>query len=692
MSETLCESTRRLVQGVFKNKALAGSMAALCASSLFLFLRCSFEKPSAPSFDVDVTLPLISKVYTMTEIAEDQSALSVDSTGLLSFEFESDLDTYYVGDQLKIDAMQEDFSREIGKVSVSSPGTASVTAQLREILPQADIFDGQIVVVPPFSFSAPKKALTPYDDYSFVRIDTGNVTLKVVNNLAVPLGSPLSLEIWDTQLDTLVTSVSRAVQVLPGQTIYFTVDLKGLRMPNAISVRMSGDSPGSSGNPVLVEASSNFSIDSEVSDLLVTEALAKIPAQVFSNEEAIAIDDSIVVTEALVSNGAISFTIGGQFPLDAWIVYKLPDFYDASGLALVDSVFVTRNSSQSFTIDLSNHSLKPEWADFGQQKVRFLWTVKTVDSGNELIRVKSSDLVNAAVQLSQLDFSRISGKLGGKKIDISQNDFTIDVPVDLDSVFFESASMELFVQNAINFPAATDIVVEGQNDAGAISELQVKGAIRPAVQPGVPETSVIELNQQNSNIKNFISILPSLIRVFGQVRIGSDSWVGTVSSNDFVSGTVKIHAPLALRLPPQTIETDANELDIDQGTREDIENNLSSGRFVAQLRNHLPLGASAEFLFGQDQTTLFQAPILKIGPVAVGAGKVDAAGFVNQSQDSKTVLDLTEAQMQTFLKSPLFVGLRVAIDGSNGELVRVRGSDFLEVKSYAKIRLKVNQN
>ena len=44
---------------------LSGLISALVISG------CSMDKPSAPSWDVDVTVPLLSKTYTMDQIAEE---------------------------------------------------------------------------------------------------------------------------------------------------------------------------------------------------------------------------------------------------------------------------------------------------------------------------------------------------------------------------------------------------------------------------------------------------------------------------------------------------------------------------------------------------------------------------------------------------------------------------------------------
>lgn len=653
------------------------------------FISCSFDKPSAPSWDVEVTLPLISKVYTMQEIAEDESSLGVDSTGVLFLELESEIDRHYVGDQLTLDPVEESFQTEIGKFKVDAPGTQSTFSTLREIYPQADALQGKTVVVPSFSFATDKKILDPYENFVYVVIDTGRLNIKVENNLPVPLGSPLTLEIWDVNADTLILTETRNVQIDPGTSQIFSVNLGGHKFVNLLAIRILGQSPGSGGQFVTVDANSRFNLISEISNLQVSEALAQVPQQIHQETEEIALSDSLVVKEALIEKGRMTINLGGSFPLDTWVIYSIPDLLTPSGLAYRDSIFIPKRTVKSVTVDLSNYKLKPAWANLGQQKVKIDVLIKTLDTGRNAVLVKNSDFVEASVQLQGVVFSQVSGTIGNKTINIVQSEIQFDIPTDLDSIFFETARMELQINNGINFPARTHFIIEGMNESGAQAELNVQAFIQPAPEPGVPATSVIVLDKQNSNIEEFISILPNLIRVFGEVSLGNESWVGTVSKNDYVSGTVKIQAPIAISLPPQTIESDVDQLEIDDKTRQDIEDHLSSGSFYAEVANHLPLGASVEFLFAQVDSMVFHEPILKIGPVAVSGATVGQDGFVQAPEQSEISLNLSEQEMQTFLKSPLFVGLKIHLDGTQGQKVKVRASDYIQVKSYGKIKMKI---
>lgn len=655
--------------------------------------NCSFQKPSAPSWDVDVTIPLVSKVYTMEEIAEDQKSISADSTtGLLSFEQTSELDEYRVGDQLDMADIENTFTLELGSFEIDSPGSEFTSVALNEIYTEADLLNGQNALVPAFVFETEKKELDPFEDFAYVVIETGQIDIIINNDLAIPLGSPITIHVWDTGADTVIISETSNIQIAPGSSETITMSLDGRRLPNQLSIVMEGTSPGSGGALVLINASSLFEMGGEISDLKVVEALAQIPEQTVSNEDNMAITDSMVVTDAKVESGSILLDLGGNLPLDTWVIYRLPDFVTPQGETLVDSFFVRKNTDIVNTINLANLSLRPEPADFSQQKIRFNWTIRTIDTGADMALVRSSDVMGADFSLKNLKFEYITGRIGAQDIDIEQADIEFDIPADLDSIFFETAQLELEINNGINFPGRISMNIEGRNEAGSISFLSIDAAILPAEQPGTVKKTVIILNQNNSNIKDFISILPNLLKVEGSFKLGDANWVGTISKDNFVDGQVKISAPFSLRLPSQEIEGKALEMDIDEDVKKDILDNLANGSFTGELENHLPLGASVEILFGADSLSTFTNPLLSIGPLRADEAPTDNDGYVSNSEMSNISFSLTEEQMKVFTSDNLYQAVRVLIDGTHGKFVKVRNTDYLSIKAYTRIRVKVNQD
>ncbi len=667
-------------------------LSAMLIMILFTSFHCALEKPSAPSWDVDVAIPLISKTYTMEEIADDEDAISVDSTGILSFQETSELDAYYVGDELDVDDQHEGFNQTLGVFSIDSPGEEFTAVELREIFADAQALDGLQAVVPSFSFTTEKKQLEAFDDFSYVIIDSGFLNIAINNDLAVPLGSPITLEVWDTATDTLVVSVSENRQIDPGTSSSMSADLAGLSFSSRLSLRMLANSPGSSGELVTVRANSRFQMGGEVTDLEVSEAMAAIPAQSVSSSDYVTISDSLVVVDAEIQDGTISLALAGTIPLDIWLIYEFPDFLTPAGDTFIDSLFIANNSSTESTINLQGFSLQPQMADFAAQRVRFNWSIRTIDTGVQQVRVRSVDGMDAGFDLTGLRFSEVTGKIGEQRIEVTQDDIEFDIPADLDSIFFETAELELQVNNRVNFPARVVFEIEGRNDAGSVTYLQVDDVIQPATEPGVPVQTKIVLNRENSNITDFISILPNLIRVAGNVKLGDPNWVGTISQDDFVDGQVKVSAPFSLRLPTQSIDSEVNDLNIDDDVKDDVIDNLANGEFFAEISNHLPVGASFEVVFAQTRGSVFENPILQIGPLRTDGAAVDASGYVLAAEKTDLTFSLTEAQLRTFLSDSLYSGVRVLLDGTGDQFVKVRSSDFIQIKSYTKVKVKVNQD
>jgi len=659
---------------------------------LLISVGCSFDKPSAPSWDVEVSIPLISQVFTMSEIADNQESIILDSTGLLAFEEISELDKYEVGDQLDLKDIDGQFTMEMGVFEIDAPGSNGTTVELQEIFSNATTLDGQNAIIPTFSFITDTKPLNSYDDFLYAQIESGALTIRVVNGLSIPLGSPIDLEVWDSTVDTLIFVINSTNQIPAGQTKSFEKSLAGIKLPNTLSMRMSGSSPGSSGSPVLIKANSRFEMLGEISPLEVVEAVARIPAQTVKRTDAATIEDSIVVYEADVESGAINISLSGNMPLDSWIVYTLPDFYRPNGVALLDSFFVNRNQNASTTINLAGFILRPQNGNFSQQEVVFDWRIRTEATGDNFAFVRSTDLMNANFSLSALRFVNLTGKIGQQNIDVSQNDIELDIPADMDSIFFETAELEMIINNSINFPGRLQFSLQGENKNGGTSFLDINEIIQPAEQAGVVKTTVIRLNQKNSNIKNFISILPNLVKVNGQVALGDLKHVGTISKNDFVNGTVKLAAPFSLKLPAQDIEGKASEMEIEDDVKEDIINNLSEGSFFSEIKSNIPLGASVQVLFSTNEQTIFSNPNLKIGPLRANPGAISPDGYVQSPATNEFNFKLTKEQMQLFTKDKLFSAVYVSIDGTNGKYVKFRGSDSLQLKSYATIELRVNAN
>jgi len=674
-----------------RNRVFRYNFAVVLFAFLLIGGACSFEEPQAPKWDVAITIPLINRYYTMQDLMEDEPSLTSDSAGQMHYLHDTVLEPAEVGNQLTLKEFSDSYSVSMGEISLSLPGGVNLVVSLAEVYPDAALLNRQTVIVPPFDFDLGKRALSPYADFDWLEVAAGTLRLSVQNNFAVPLGSLLRFAIYDAQADTLVVRVDHPGELGPGQTLLQSVDLSGKKFSNFLAVEISGSSPGSRNLPVLIDAGSSFSLNAFLDEVKVKAARARLGAQEASDSDSALIDDSVSIISARLKQGLVRVDLFSQLPIPATLELALPDFRTVGGGPVIENFTLNSAGNASRVLDISGYPFTPANAPLGQQKLRLLWTVRSPGSGNEYVTIRSSDRVGANFSIENVIFSEVSGVFVGETVAFDPRSYSIDVPEEIDSVRFASAQLELRLQNGIGFPGQLDLLLEGVNGSGRVVPMRVQGVLLPGLSNGTPVETRLVFDRNNSNVVEFVNALPTSMRISGNVTIGGMGYTGSVRDRDVVAGLLRIDAPLVFTLPAQRIEMDIESLDIDDEAREQIRDNLHDGRLLARLQNHLPMGASVVFHFGRRRATVYSSPSLVIGPIRVEAAPVEnASGRVRESRLSEVALALSEQQLRVFSTAPLFAGVLIDFPGTNGQVVRVVRSDYLDIKAVASVNFTVD--
>ena len=111
---------------------------------IFVFIlsipfSCSFKEPVAPQWDVNLPIPLMNRAITMQELVDKNDFIILNPNGLVSIDFEEELDEYEVGDELKVEGIQETFTDKIGKIEIQSPGANSAYLTMNDLYPPASL-------------------------------------------------------------------------------------------------------------------------------------------------------------------------------------------------------------------------------------------------------------------------------------------------------------------------------------------------------------------------------------------------------------------------------------------------------------------------------------------------------------------------------------------------------------------------
>ncbi len=662
---------------------------ATLAFCTLLFASCQLAPPQAPSWETEINLPLINKRYAMQEIIADENDFYADQDGLVHFASTVELDSFGVGERMAINALQESFNYQLGRFKIPASSPLNVELSLRQIYPAAGNQAGQTAPIPALGFSLVLLNLQDFDSFFVVDRVTGTITVYLRNGLPVPLG-PLHIELRESTADTLIAAFDHNSEIPPNGEMTRVLDLGGRGFSNNITPVISGQSPGSRGNLVFIDPESKARLTLTASAFEVESARARIGTLKFEDAGEIALGDSLQLVSARVKSGALTLNLQGNFPVRTEIAVALPDFRARNNDTLKAAITLQSNGSSVLNLNLAGYDLQPRPAPFGQQKIRFIWKVRTLNSANEFVTLTSAAGVRAACASTRIVFSKIQGAITAKQITLAPQSFELNLPTGLDSLRLLEAQLQIILRNGIDFPVQTDLRVEGFPEKGPKVQLFIRERIAPGQADGTPVESRIVID--GATIQNFLEALPHTLKVTGRVWVGERSYTGSVSENDAVATSLRFDTPLALVLPAQRVESEVSTLTIDEATRERITKHLLRGGITLRLDNRLPFEASAAVHLARKSANVFRAPDLVVGPVKIALPPLDPlTGRALQPRSSEAVLALNETQLKLFQASPLYVGVLLTLPGSNGKVIRIAMEDYVEVQALATMRLQMDE-
>ncbi|GBD92547.1 hypothetical protein BMS3Abin05_00119 [bacterium BMS3Abin05] len=651
------------------------------------FSGCSFKAPQAPQWDVNMAIPLMDTTLTLGNLLKDTQDVTFDSSGLLGFEIEESMDPVEVGDNLSVENIAEKYDVTLGDIKIDSPGSQSISVQFVSIYPPSASLNGQSTQVPAFSIALDKTEIPPFADFESVLIKQGTLTITLQNHLPVPIASGLGINLYDFNTDTLVMAILSEQEIPVNGSIRLERSFANKRLPGHLSFQISGGSPGSGSQSVTINTSTQgIDLAVSVSDMIASEARAKVPDQEFEDTDYADLGDSIIVTEADISTGSISFTMQNNLPLDLDLTIKLLDFFNASGDTFQAHLYLGKRKQVFKYYDLSGFKFRPE-RTAGGSAARFEWKAKAFGSGDSLVTIHASDGISLAVDMPKLAFSKLSGILNRIHVQMDSMSTSLDIPDGLEGLQFGDARIALELTNGIGFLIQPTLNIVGENTkTGQTASIHRTVTINPAgAQPSV--TTVI---LKGSEVTNFLNVLPDKINVSGSVILGDGTTESTVRSTDKIASKVTINLPANLKFPDQAIKLDPDTLEIDQDAQDEIRDNANSGAFHAELGNHLPFGGSVSFYFSSLDTAVFSHPELTIGPITLNPGITSDEGGVIQETSSTIDIQLDKEQLSVFAHPKVYMAMKIAVPGSGEKFVRVYRNDYLTAKAYIKANYHVN--
>lgn len=671
---------------------------------------CSVDPPEAPQFETQVFLPLGVRTTTGLDLVDDDGYIEGDSAGAapLRFVLRGTMEEVQAGPLLDLDLPITWSSFGLDGVDLASARPLRADIVLASLCDQFGPVPRETLNVSIAPFTAPSviRAVSPPEDISWVRLERGLLRITLRNYLPVPLGGargiPLRVRLRDHVTGLPLAAGEFAAPIAPGTTGVTETRLDGVELSSDLDLELSGSSPGSGGVPVDVHAADHVELEASFADLVADSAFAVVPAQSFTTAGGVRLAEDMEISEGLIRQGTLRFTIKNPYPVTGTARATLP------------SVFRAADSSEPFyatielpaasggmpgwgaaTLDLAGALIRP--AAGSGDSLEYLLDVRTHRSSGP-VRLGSRAEVLAALDAAHLSLDSVRGRLDRRLFRVPGTWTNLDPPEGIDSLSFESASLALEITSTIAFPAEVELTVIGvPADAGARVTVPLRFSVGAAA-GGVPRVTTVAVDETSSDILELLAARPRRMLVSGGLYVG-DGREGTIRRTDRVWGGYTISAPLRMRIGRIVHRTDPSSFSVSLDEQDLIRENVMGASARGTVTNHFPAGLEVRLVFSGSETGLALDPVthpdsvLSLDPVLVAPGETDPlTGRVVRERVSPLEVSIRPEQVAFFARDELYSQAVLVVWGEDAQRpVELTALDFVEVTAMLNFRVRVKQ-
>ncbi len=684
-----------------------------CVSSIFLafLIFISFDcfneplEPVAPSWDVNLTVPLANRFYTLSEIVQKDTSMLRVGVGQQII-YSTTVSTSPLADSNFISINPKDTTLHIkfGVFRVVSPPIVR-PIQLPWV-PQ-----GVSVPIPDTSFSV-ADLTDSIPTFQSVTFESGTMSLSIQNNLPVPIDIISPIHMVDAQGNVIGTFIYTPSTIGPNSSGVASDDLAGKSVGNQI--RISGIALHTQGspNPVPIPLGDLLVATLSTSNLKARQAVfAEIPAQRLSDNDTAryALDDSTIIKEVKIKSGTLNFAFSNRVDLNMVFKFRLNEFQRPVGSAYVpyeDSVFIAAQGSGTISLNLAGYKIESMDGNL-IHSVEVVSSVILPSSSGAPVTVSDTDKVFIAVSHS-FPIIADTAVCVLKPTWVNVNT-AIGVHFgDLPSQFFgqlsiPSAALGFGTRSSFGFPTDLYISISAKkNAAGDSAYLQVPLS-QKRLQPGV-DSVIFDPQEVGQFLSQFSGRLPDSLRISGKVLVNPPdvysptlAGVGSVGRHSSFSGNIHLDVPLRLGLVDgaysdtlvvgDTTGDGHKDFDLHKSTID----NLNSGKFFIQVENGIPMQIGVlTRLLGHTQQTLLLVP--QSGqPILATAATVDGNGNVTLPARSAATFELNQQEVRQFNPAELLTYFVTLQTTPGSPAVSFKTTDYIRIRIWSQLSTRVNQ-
>jgi hypothetical protein len=641
---------------VVKNKSL---IFFLILFFVLQFISC-FKKPK---WDTNITIPLISKLFTITSLI-DTNNFVINNDSSINFYKTGKLDTIFPLDSIRIQDNNDSTYTTLTDFIFNNLVSSRVGLDANEItrLP-FPIPDTSIrIPIPPFHRDTTKTViLNNIENISIIR---------AVLHIAVTNGTRLTFD----SINCCLTN-SEPIRIhLPAVDSLSTVEvsqiLENIDIDSILSFQVFLASHGTGGESILISNHDSIKFNITFDSLRIHSGRfhAVSPRTIRSSKERIYFLSSnyqIQVRDIMCHSGLLSVELNNQFPVSTNLQVTIPE------LSLDTILFLPAFNITNFLIDLANRHYHNTSQLLTPLTLR---TAAEFPLDTNMIELGPQNSIGVIYNLTSLQIDSIAGTiLDTIEQTIAGDSVSIDIPDFLNRTQTVHAYATIDITNAVAFPIDLQLNVVAKNTTGDSAVIDTIFSIIPG-SPNNPQITSITLD-----FNNLLNVHPNLAIINSKISSSGDGWMSRASYN---TASYTIMSPLRVVLKADTVSFGPDTVRIGEDIRNKIRDNLKSGLFFTDVQNHLPSVLSGKIIL---QNSSFDSVPISI---AVPSAIIDNNGVVTTPVDTNITISLTEPDIQIFTDSILKVTIRLYIP--NTDTITITGRDYVKlVNSYAKIETEL---
>ena len=692
---------------IFHSKKVAPRLL-VCASiilSSVVSLNCFNDSlgPVLPSWDVNLTLPLVNRSYSLSEIIrKDSSILRAGVGGEIMYSLSEPLQPTSVGDLLSLSLRDTSQSVKFGAFSVTSPDL--VVPMDIPWLPQ-----GATVQVPDTTFPIEDlhDTITSFERVTFAR---GTINLTVRNNLPVPIEAVTPVVLLNEQNEVVATFTFNPPTIAPNSSRTASDDLSDKTLDNV--VHLTGiifHTPGSA-VPVQLPMGSQLVATLSTSNLRARQAiLANIPSQRLTDNDSarVLLDDSTLVKEVRIRSGGFTLSFQNHISLNLLFKYRfteLEKYLAGNYVPHEDSVYLPAQGSGQKFVDLSNQRIVSRTANPLRSLVVISSVILPVGSISP-VTVNDTDKVSISMtSTSPIIADSVVGVLKPTWVDVNRSirvnfgEFPTRFGGQLN---IPSAAFALGSLSRFDFPLDMYVQVAAvKNATGDLAYLRLPVSSR-RLQPGA-DSIAFNASEVGQFLSQFSGSFPDSFRISGRLLINppdayNPNVFGRIGEHSSFGGRVHLDVPLMLGIVDgmyndtvavgDTTGDGRRDYQIDRNRLRDV----NSGKLYIEIENGMPIqvGLGMRLLRGTKEG-LLRLPQSGV-PVTITPASVNGQGDVVAPTRSTSVLELSEQDIRQFDPAELLsytIGLQTT---PGSPAVRFKTADYVRIRVWSGMSYRVNK-